>query len=328
MRRLVTEIGSCNGDLQLAMDTAEAALGAGAWMVKGQMFQVDRLVTKTARGYSKPSITEAATQYEAFSKALSCDQWHTVSTVCKGRFFASVFDLEACRDYPYDWIKTASGDITYRALVEAAADTGKRLIMSTGAASMWEINRARGWIPGIDPVMLACTLSYPTEPRDANVNRVTKMQSLQWDVGYSDHTRGTAAANLAFDLGASMVEKHFTIRKGTGGDSDFAIGPEDVSAIVNRVDAASDAVTLIFGGSDMVGPRVAELAAKERARRSIHAAVDIPKLTIVRRDMLTVIRPTGGLDPWLLDDPEGPVGKHARRRFVAGEPITAGGFYL
>jgi len=310
------------------MDTAEAALDAGASYCKGQMFTADRLVTKTAKGYGKASIAEAPTQHDAFAKSLTYDQWHTVSTVCKGRFFASVFDLEACEDYPYDWIKLASADITYRALVEAAADTGKRLIMSTGAASMCEINRARGWIPRANPTMLACTLSYPTEPRDANVNRVTRMKNLQWDVGYSDHTRGTAAANLAFDLGASMVEKHFTIVPGTGGDSDFAIGPQDVTDIVSRVDAASDAVTLVYGGSDVVGPRATELPAKERARRSIHALVDIPSGAIVRSDMLTVIRPTGGLDPWLLDDPDGPVGKHTRRRFVAGEALTADGFYL
>lgn len=326
-RRLVAEIGSCNGDLSLAIDTAEAALEAGAHWVKGQLFQADRLVTKSAGGYGKSSIVEKPTQHEAFANALTYDQWHTVSTVCRGRFFASVFDLEACVDYPYEIVKLASGDITYRALVEAAAATGKKMVMSTGAATLGEIHRARGWIPAANPTMLACTLSYPTEPRDANVNRVTMMRGLRWDVGYSDHTRGTAAAHLAFDLGASMVEKHFTIRPGTGGDHDFAIGPDDVREIVQRVDAASDAVALVYGGSPVVGPRMAELAAKDRARRSIHAAVDIPNGTIVRSEMLTVIRPSGGLDPWLLDDPSGPVGKHTTRRVQAGTPVTTECFY-
>ncbi|GAG03819.1 unnamed protein product, partial [marine sediment metagenome] len=171
-RRLVAEIGSCNGDLSLAMDTAEAALDAGASWVKGQMFTADRLVTKDAVGYGKKSITEVATQHAAFTRALTYDQWHTVSVVCKGRFFASVFDLEACVEYPYDYpfIKIASADITYRALIEAAAGTGRKVIMSTGAATLGEINRARKWIATSNPVMLACTLSYPTAPRDANVN--------------------------------------------------------------------------------------------------------------------------------------------------------------
>jgi N-acetylneuraminate synthase/N,N'-diacetyllegionaminate synthase len=326
-RTLVAEIGSCNGDLALAIDTAEAALDAGAAWVKGQMFTADRLVTRTAPGYGKDSIVEADTQHDSFKKALSYDEWGDVADRCDGRFFASVFDLEACADYPYEWIKLASGDITYRALVEAAAGTGKRLIMSTGAATLREIHRARSWIPTANPVMLACTLSYPTEARDANVNRVTTMQSLKWDAGYSDHTRGTAAAHLAFDLGASMVEKHFTIKPNSGGDHDFAIGPSDVTEIVNRNDAASDAVTLVYGGSDVIGPRSTELPAIQLARRSIHAAVDIPAGTIIRSEMLSVLRPTGGFDPWLLNDPDGPVGKHTRKRLVQGDPVGLDAFY-
>ena len=324
MRRLIAEIGSCNGDLSLAIDTAEAAIEAGAWQVKGQMFHADRLVTKTAAGYGHQSIVEKPTQHEAFSNALTYDQWHTVSTVCQGKFFASVFDLEACQNYPYEYIKIASGDITYKGLVVAASQTGKRMIVSTGAATMSEIYRMRSWIPGVPVTLLVCTLSYPTEACDANVNRVTKMKSLKVDVGYSDHTRGTAAAHLAFDLGASMVEKHFTIRPGTGGDHDFAIGPDQVREIVERVDAASDAVTLIYGGSDIVGPRVSELPALNGARRSLHASVDIPSGTKLRSSMVSVLRPAVGIEPWLLQDT---LGRHTTRRIVAGDPITTDCFY-
>jgi len=323
-RRLIAEIGSCNGDLALAIDTAEAAIEAGAWQVKGQMFHADRLVTKDAAGYGHQSIVEKPTQHEAFANALTYDQWHTVSTVCDGKFFASVFDLEACKDYPYEYIKIASGDITYKGLVVAASQTGKRMIVSTGAATMSEIHRLRSWIPGVPVTLLVCTLSYPTEPCDANVNRVTKMQSLKVDVGYSDHTRGTAAAHLAFDLGASMVEKHFTIRPGTGGDHDFAIGPDQAREIVERVDAASDAVTLVYGGSDIVGPRVSELPALNGARRSLHARVDIPSGTKLRSSMVSVLRPAVGIEPWLLQDT---LGRHTTRRIVAGDPITADCFY-
>lgn len=112
-----------------------------------------------------------------------------------------------------------------------------------------------------------------------------------------------------------------------GGDNDFAIGPVQVAEIVQRVDAASDAVTLICGGSDSIGPRVAEVPAIDRARRSIHARVDIPSGAIVRPDMLMVVRPSGGIDPWLLDDPDGPVGKHTTRRVKAGSPVTTECFY-
>lgn len=329
MRRLlIAEIGSCNGDVALAIDTAQAALEAGAWRVKGQMYHADRLVTRTATTYGHDDIAEPLTQHEAFNKALTYDQWAQVADAVGGRFFASVFDLEAVEYYPWGHIKIASADITYRALVEAAAGTGKHLIVSTGAAARWEINQMLGWIPGTHPTLMACTLSYPTRPSDANVARVITLRDYKTDVGYSDHTRGTAAAHLAFDVGASMVEKHFTIRPGTGGDHDFAIGPDDIREIVERVDAASDAVAMIYGGSPLLGVRLCEQPARERARRSLHAAVDIPPGTIITPEMISVLRPADGMDPWLLDDPAGPVGKHTTRRLKIGEPITDDAVYV
>ena len=170
-RRVVAEIGSCNGDLALAIDTAQAAIEAGAWMVKGQMYQADTLTTKTAASYGYESIKEKPTQYEAFSNALSYDEWAKVTESVDGRFFASVFDLEACKEYPYHLIKLASADITYKALVEAAAATGAHVIMSTGAATRGEINDAMGWLSDVDagngsarPTLLVCTLAYPCPP--------------------------------------------------------------------------------------------------------------------------------------------------------------------
>ena len=158
MRKLIAEIGSCGGDLPLAIDTAVEALEAGASWVKAQMFQASRLTTKTARTYGR-DLTEPATQYEAFNKALTYDQWYEVSEACDGRFFASVFDVEACEDYPYEWIKIASGDITHRELIEAAANVGKRLLVSTGASSRHDLHRALSGVPAVRPLLLACTLT-------------------------------------------------------------------------------------------------------------------------------------------------------------------------
>ena len=299
MRKLIAEIGSCNGDLPLAIDTAQAALEAGACWVKGQMFQADRLTTRDARTYGR-GLNEPATQYEAFDNALTYDQWHEVAEVCDGKFFASVFDLEACRDYPYDWIKVASGDITYRGLIEAAAATGKQLIMSTGAAPWRDIHRALSWIPGVRPTLLACTLAYPCPPRDANVRKVVTLKDFNLPVGYSDHTRGVVAAHLAYDLGASVVEKHFTIRPHTGGDNDFAIGPDLVRQIVERTVAVSDAVLLVLGGSAELGVRVSELPAVYAARRSPYASQDIGAGDRVDASNTIMLRPAAGVEPWRL----------------------------
>ncbi len=296
-RKLIAEIGSCNGDLPLAIDTALAALDAGATWVKGQMYQADTLTTKHARTYGK-DLNEPATQWEAFDHALTYDEWHIVAEVCEGQFFASVFDLEGCDGYPYKQIKIASADINHRALIEAAAGTGKQLILSTGAASWRDIHRALSWIPGTHPILLACTLAYPCPPRDANVKRVVTLRDFNLEVGYSDHTRGVVAAHLAYDLGACVVEKHFTIRPGTGGDNDFAIGPDMVRQIVQRVDPMSEAVLMVLGGSEVLGVRASELSALYAARRSPYATEDIKAGHSVDAGNTVMLRPAAGVEPW------------------------------
>jgi len=325
-RRVIAEIGSCGGDLALAIDTAEAAVEAGAWMVKGQMYEADRLVTRTAPTYGKSSIREPATQHTAFRKALTYDEWGAVAAAVPGQFFASVFDIEACHDYPYQWIKIASADITYRALIEAAAATGRKLIVSTGGASRADIHRALTWINGVHPTLLACTLSYPTQPADANVARLIALQEFHVPTGYSDHTRGTAAANVAFALGATMVEKHFTITPGEGGDHDFAIGPDELSDIASGQEP-TEAQMKVYGGSQVIGPRITERRARLLARRSLRAAAAIPIGTRITKEMVAVLRPSGGMEPWLLYAfPEGPLGAYATRQLAVGDAITPDAF--
>ena len=322
VRQVIAEIGSCDGDLGLAIDTAQAAIEAGAWMVKGQMYRADRLVTKTAPTYGHPSIVEKGTQYEAFERALSYSEWEQVAAAVNGQFFASVFDLEACRDYPYSVIKIASADITYRALIEAAAATDAYLVVSTGAANRSEISRMLSWLPGTRPMLMACTLSYPTDPVDANVRKMISIRDFHIPVGYSDHTRGIQASNLAFDLGARMVEKHFTIRPGTGGDNDFAITPTELAALVKNREPVSEAIENVYGGSSLLGARSCELRAKNYARRSLRANGRISAGRIVRRDLVQVVRPGGGMAPWLLDEPIGPLGRAVIRDMEDGEAFT------
>ncbi len=323
-RRVVAEIGSCNGDLSLAIDTAQAAIEAGAWMVKGQMYQADTLTTKTAPSYGYDSIKEKATQYEAFSNALDYDEWGKVADAVDGRFFASVFDLEACRDYPYDYIKLASADITYKALIEAAAATGAKVIMSTGAATVGEIKRAIRWIDDVmtdgvvGPTLLVCTLAYPCPPEYANLRRITTLQVSWPDTGYSDHTRGPSTSLAAFQYGATMVEKHFTIRPGTGGDNDFAIGPRSISWLVETDRTVSE--DRLLAGNGKIGPMKIEEQARRLARRSLHAACDIAPGTVLYPEMLAVVRPADGLAPALFDDT---VGKTLPVGVKAGDPITA-----
>ena len=266
-------------------------------MVKGQMYTAESLVTKTAPSYGLASIEEPATQWEAFEQALSWDEWLAVADAVDGRFFASVFDLDALFDYPYKFVKIASADITYRGLIEAAAMSGADLILSTGGATLEEINTALTWCHGVRPTLLVCTLCYPTAPQSANVRRVKNMRLTYADTGYSDHTRGIVASALAFDYGAVMVEKHFTIKPGTGGDHDFAIGPEELSRLSIDWVPLSRTVRELYGGTATIGPVACETDALTYARRSIHAKGDIAAGTKLKGDMLTVIRPADGIAP-------------------------------
>ncbi len=221
MRRLVAEIGAANGDLQYALDCVAAFAEAGATMIKAQLYTADTLVTEDAKPYGK-NLSEPATQHEMFSNSLTYDEWFVVKELCATigvKFFGSVFDLDAVdagMQQKWDVFKIASGDITYRRLIEftaqACADTGATLMFSTGGSTFDEVMHARLWIGDVSPdvlagsEMLVCTLSYPTSLEDANVDRIgTWTTEVVSNVGYSDHTRGLAAADYAYRIGASLV---------------------------------------------------------------------------------------------------------------------------
>ncbi|KKL68110.1 hypothetical protein LCGC14_2128270 [marine sediment metagenome] len=230
---------------------------------------------------------------------------------------ASVFHLDALNAYPYDYVKIASADITYRGLIEAAAGTGAHLIVSTGAATLEEVNRMLGWLDGEQPTLLVCTLSYPCAPSDAHVCRVEGLRVSWPDTGYSDHTRGITAASVAFERGAVLVEKHFTITPGEGGDHDFAIGPAELRWLVEDTYAVDPiGWRTVYGSASFGDIQPAEQSARRLARRSIHAAGYIAAGTIVTEEMVTMLRPGVGREPWQVDEV---IGQRAAHAYAAGD---------
>ncbi len=302
---LVLEIGPANGDLSYAFDVCAAAKESGADWVKAQIYDRDLLTTKTARTYAHDGVHTAETQYEDFEKQLSYDEWEKVKVYCDEidiGFFASVFDVGAvhfCESLGIERYKIASGDITYKQLIQAVAATGKDIIMSTGASTKEEVARAVGWIPPFYPavvVLLACALSYPTKPEDANLNRMASLKIIWPEVGYSDHTFGIGALHRAHHLGAVLVEKHFTITPGAGGDHDFAVTPQQLRGMGAWAQGSS-----IYDGSFVLEASAAERKARMGARRSIFARRDIPARELQEND-ITFLRPGGGLEPWQADE--------------------------
>jgi len=300
-RRLIAEIGSANGDITYAFDAIDAFKEAGAWAIKGQLYTAATLVTREAVPYGK-GLAEPDTQWEAFANALSYDEWGIVAEYCDAagiRFFGSVFDLDAVRagvDQNWSALKIASADITYRPLLEAAAATGMHTILSTGAATGNEVLRAADLFDNL--TLLACTLSYPCAHTDANVSRIATLKELYDSVGYSDHTRGLAAADYAFRIGADYVEKHVTLMPGAGGDHDFAVTPADVQRLVSGGVSLTPVGDALVAGDPWIGPRPVELGARHGARRSWTALTDLAAGEELTLDNVGALRPAGGIEPW------------------------------
>jgi len=334
VRRLVAEIGAANGDLQYALDAVAAFADAGATHIKGQLYKADTLVTRDAKPYGK-GLSEPDTQHQMFTNVLSYDDWTVVKQLCDElgvTFFASVFDLDAVDagvQQKWGMFKIASGDITYRRLIEyttqACADTEATLMFSTGASTFDEIMQARRWIADVSPAvlegseMLVCTLSYPTRLEDAHVDRIQTWQELiDSNVGYSDHTRGLAAADYAYRLGASIVEKHVTLTPGVGGDHDFAITPGNARSLITGVGSHVVGDALVAGSHEI---RVYECEAEARvgARRSLVALEDIPQGDMFTITNVGCLRPGGGIPPADLTEM---VGRWAQRFVTAGTQLN------
>ena len=311
---LVAEIGAANGDIRYALDVVHAAKECGFDYIKGQIYDRDRLVTRTAESYAQPGISVPVTQYEDFAKTLDYGQWEGVAGECERigiGFFFSAFDFQAIEfgeRLGVSRYKIASGDITYKQLIQRVAETGKQIIMSTGAATEFEVRRALEWtsmargesLLDDTTIVLACSLSYPCKPEDANLLRMETLRDNHTDqVGYSDHTFGVGAIHRAHHLGAVMVEKHFTITPGAGGDHDFAITPQQMQGIT------WNSGQLIYDGSPELGPSPVEIRARVGARRSIVAARDLTKWSNLALRDVVMLRPGSGLEPWELDQYHG-----------------------
>ena len=212
------------------------------------------------------------------------------------KFFGSVFDYDAVDagvDQGWEYFKIASADITYRGLLERIAATGRRVFLSTGGATMEEIKRATDLFDPDKLTVMACTLSYPCKLENADVSRIATLRRVYGAVGYSDHTRGRVAAEAAYQYGATVVEKHVTLTPGDGGDHDFAITPEVVSALL-----AKPYITLIdvrVKGSGRIGPKPSERDAVVLARRSPYATRVIVSRETIDETNTVMLRPATGV---------------------------------
>ena len=329
--KVVAEIGQGKGRSDYVVSAMQSARAAGCWAAKIQLLQPETIAQPNAPVYwdeRRPHVTD---QRSSFATVGCLDYGELAGLVQTARkidieLIATPFDLEAVdvmAEANLRWCKIASGDITNRPLIEAAAKAFRNgVILSTGAADSVEIEDAIDWI-GEPWAVLACTLAYPTSPGDAELARVRTLKGLldartaEGQVGYSDHTHSSTTAGYAVAAGATVLEKHFTLDRSDPSvpDNSFALDPDGMAAYVRSANKVADLL-----GAGRLGPTRAEAPALVGARRSICAARDLPAGHRIDADDLVMLRPATpeGFAP---KEAHRVTGCTARRAIPAGAPI-------
>lgn len=321
---VIAEIsGNHNGDLQRALEIVDAAAEAGAHAIKLQTYRADT-ITLDAPGEafqisSDHELWAGRGLYQLYDEAHTPWEWHEpIFERIRSHGvipFSSPFDptaVELLESLDAPMYKIASLEIVDLPLIRQVAETGKPIIVSTGAATVAEIDdavRAVRETGNEQLVLLGCTSSYPASPRESHLRKLPVMADL-WDavVGLSDHTMGIGAAVAAVALGASVIEKHVTLRRQDGGiDSDFSLEPAELTALVSESLVAWEAL-----GEPRLGPVPGEVESR-RLRRSLFVVEDVRAGDEVGPQNVRSIRPGGGLPP----DAMGVV---TRRRFTRDVP--------
>lgn len=317
-----------DGDLARALALCDAALAAGADAVKFQTFRAEDLVVPGAptAEYQKRQ-TGAQDQFAMLRQLeLSPAQHERIRDHCHAigiEFFSTPFSVAAVDllvALGVRRLKLPSGELTHRALVEHACATGLPVLLSTGMATLAEVQETLSWARAVRGTLagltvLHCTSAYPAPDSALNLRAIATMrEALDLPVGYSDHSTGIEAALAAVSLGATVIEKHLTLdRTLPGPDHAASLEPAEFAAMVQGIRR----ITPMLGDGLKV-PRPEEQDAARVARRSIVAAVDIPAGAKLQPAMLACRRPATGIPP---GDWDRVVGATARAAIAAGSVL-------
>jgi N-acetylneuraminate synthase len=304
---IIAEAGvNHNGDVDLAKQLIDASVMAGADAVKFQTFHADNVVTCAAEkaGYQKRTTLPDESQYDMLKKLeLSDDVFLELSDYAKKRkilFLSTPFDKESVD--LLDWMdipayKISSGEITNFPLLKKIADKKKPIILSTGMATLGEVEDAFYYLKksgAENIILLHCTTSYPASINSVNLMAMETLRcAFQVPVGYSDHTEGITIPIAAVAMGACVLEKHFTMdRTLAGPDHQSSLEPQELHAMVKAIRNVEFA-----RGNGGKRPDVEERAIKKVARKSIVAQCDIKSGDLLKKSDLAIKRPGTGIEP-------------------------------
>jgi N,N'-diacetyllegionaminate synthase len=309
---IAAEMGlSHNGDVSLAHRMIDAAADVGVDGVKFQTYRTDDFVSDRSLTYEYVSAagTVVETQYELFTRCeLPSSAWTDLHAHCRDRdvvFFSTPtgFDtLERLVGLDVPLLKNGSDFLLHLPLIQAMARTGRPTILSTGMATLSEIEDAVAAFRqegGRDLVLLHCTSSYPTAPQDIHLRKIATLANhFECPTGFSDHSDGILAAIGAVAVGSCLIEKHFTLdRRLPGPDHRFSADPNQMRALVNDVRSLEQAL-----GAAEIGPVRSELEGRQDFRLSCVAARDLGRGTVLSDRDIAFHRPGGGIPPGHLDE--------------------------
>lgn len=326
---IIAEAGvNHNGDLETAKTMIEAAAAAGADAVKFQAFSAEELAAPDApkAGYQEMT-TGDGTQAEMLKRLeLGADAHRILMDHCRFmgiKFLSSPFDLasvDMLNGLGLEVFKIPSGEINNLPYLRKVGALGRKVILSTGMSNLEEIRKALDVLTAAgtrkeDITVLHCNTEYPTPDEDVNLRAMlTIKKELGVEVGYSDHTLGIEISIAATALGATVIEKHFTLDRGMEGpDHRASLEPEELAALVKAVRKTERAI-----GSGVKQPTPSEMRNKPVVRKGIVASRDISIGEVFTDANITVKRPEKGLSPMEWDRV---LGHAAKRAFRAGEAI-------
>lgn len=321
--------GNHNQSLERALTIVEAAAASGAHALKIQTYTPDTMTLNLSERefyITDPnSLWQGYSLYDLYAKAYTPWEWHQPifqrATDLGMIAFSSPFDdtaVDLLEDLNVPCYKIASFENTDLALVRRVARTGKPLIISTGMASLAELDetvRAARESGCHELILLKCTSTYPATPTNTNISTIPHMRELfGCEVGLSDHTMGVGVSVASIALGATVIEKHFTLDRADGGvDSTFSLEPLEMASLVKETLRAWESL-----GAVNYGPTIAEMKSLEH-RRSLYIVKEMLPGEIITREHVRAIRPGLGLPTKYL---EIIIGKTVNQVVRRGTPLT------
>lgn len=313
-----------NNDLEYAIKTIEAMAKAGASAIKVQTYTPDSLTLDFNNEYFEPlkkGLWKGRTLFDLYEEGSLPYEWHeklkTETEKLGLVFFSSPFaikDVDFLETINCPIYKIASFEINHIPLIKKVASTGKPIIMSTGVATISDIELAIETCykeNNEDITLLKCTSEYPARIKDANLLSILDLKDrFNTKVGVSDHTMGYIVPMTSVALGATVIEKHVVLSRKEGGlDASFSMQPNEFKEMVQHCNQVYDSLGTVYY----------EVCEKDKLRRrSIFVSENIIKGQIFTNQNLKVVRPGHGMHPKYLREY---LGKTADKDFVCGEPF-------